>query len=71
MALDKTTLKQEIEALLTDMETRTSDSKSDYAQALADAIEKFVKTATINYISGLATPAGGGVVSGTFLGNLS
>ncbi|MCZ2393421.1 MAG: hypothetical protein LC105_06175 [Chitinophagales bacterium] len=70
MALDKTTLKSEIQSLLSDMENRNVDSKSEFAQALADAIEKYVKSATIVYVAGLATAPGGGAVTGTFEGSL-
>ena len=70
MALDKDTLKQGIKELVIDMATREENSFEEFADRLADAIDEYVKTATINYISGLVSPSGGGAVTGTFVGNL-
>ncbi len=70
MALDKATLKATIEAILTDMETRNEDAKAEFATRLADAIDEYVKGADIIYMTGLIAPPMGGVVTGTFEGNL-
>ena len=48
MALDKASLKNGIEALLADMETRTEDAKADFASGLADLIDVFVKSGTVS-----------------------
>lgn len=48
MALDKTTLKEAIEDLLTDMESRDEDAKSEFATRLSNAIDAFVKSGTVN-----------------------
>ena len=69
--LNKNTLKTTIKTLLTDMESRTTDAKDEFSTRLADAIDSYVKGATINYQSGLLTPPQGGAVTGTFLGNLT
>ena len=71
MALDKDGLKSGIIELLTDMETRTEDAKEDFATELSNLIDDYVKSATIEYTSGLIAPSGGGTVTGTFVGSLS
>lgn len=47
MALNKAALQSSILGILTDMETRTVDAKSEFAARLADAIDAFVKTGTV------------------------
>lgn len=69
MALNKTELKDDIVTLLTDMMTRETDSVEEYATRLADAIDKYVKSAKINYTTGLV--AGSNPVTGVFNGQLS
>lgn len=71
MALDKSSLKTSIEAILTDMETRNEDAKAEFATRLADAIDTYVKSATIVYTAGLIAPPMGGAVTGAFNGNLT
>lgn len=69
MALDKTGLKNDLNTLYTatldNGELTPNEAKELFLTRMADAIEKFVKTATVNYTSGL-TSASGGVVTGTF-----
>lgn len=69
MALNKDELKQNIKQILIDMMQRDTASYEEFAQRLADAIDTYVKQATINYTSGLTAP--NGAVTGTFNGNLS
>lgn len=69
MALNKAQLKTNIVALLTEMMTREETSIEEFATGLSDHIDAYVKTATIKYTSGLSS-ATGGVVTGTFNGNL-
>lgn len=69
MALNKAQLKIDIKDLLTDMLTREETSIDEFATRLSDKIDVYVKTATIKYNNGL-TSATGGVVTGTFNGNL-
>ena len=54
MALDKTTLQSDIETMLQDMEgvENRTDAIEKFAADLSDAIDKYVKTASI-----YATPA--------------
>lgn len=66
--MDKETLQTGILKLLTDMEQRETDSKTEFAQRLAALIEAFVKSATIHYESGLLAP--NGAVTGVFNGKL-
>lgn len=69
MALNKPALKEAIAALLTDMMEREEASIEEFATRLSDAVDAYVKTATINYISGLV--AGPYPVTGAFTGNLT
>lgn len=71
MALNKEQLKQGIKSILMDMITREEDSFEEFAERMADKIDEFVKTADINYSTGLIAPSGGGAVTGTFEGNLT
>jgi hypothetical protein len=69
MALNKSALKVSIVLIMEDMMQREDVSIDEFATRLSDTIDIYVKTATINYVSGLAS-ASGGVVTGTFQGNL-
>ena len=76
MSLDLTTL---ISDLTLAFETRVGDTFTDQSTAIGDtardianAIDRFVKTAQINYTTGLVAPGGsGGPVTGSFTGNLT
>lgn len=69
MALNKNGLKVNLRALYNDTLDNKGLSpegaKEAFINGLANAIETFIKTATVNYITGL-TSASGGVVTGTF-----
>jgi len=69
MALNKTALKTEIIGIMADMLQRENTSIEEFATRLSDAIDDYVKEADIIYTTGL-TSATGGVVTGTFEGNL-
>lgn len=69
MALNKATLKTKIVGIMNDMLTRENTSVDEFATRLSNAIDDYVKEATINYTSGLTAP--NGAVTGTFNGNLS
>ena len=60
MALDKATL---ITDIVNALEAGASGDKTAVAQALADAIDKYVKTGTVNVTT--ACGAGAGTGSGT------
>ncbi|MBC7399852.1 MAG: hypothetical protein H7289_07880 [Mucilaginibacter sp.] len=68
MALDKAGLKSDLDTLYTatvdNADLSPAQAKELFLTRMADAIEKFVKTATVNYTGGL-TSANGGVVTGT------
>lgn len=66
MALDKGTLKNDIKQLLTDMESKETDAKEEFAARLADMIDTYVKGIEINYTTGLVSPLNGGAVTGVF-----
>lgn len=76
MALVQTRLKAAIKAALDADSPINQDNAADnthlvskreaFASALATAIIDEIKQATIIYSTGLSTPPGGGVVSGTF-----
>lgn len=68
MALNKNDLKEDIIEIMTDMRTREVNSDEEYAERLANAIDSYVKNATIVYTAGLTAP--NGPVTGTFEGNL-
>lgn len=68
MALNKEDLKNNIIQIMKDMRTRTENSDEEYATRLSDAIDSYVKAATIVYTTGLTAP--NGPVTGTFEGNL-
>lgn len=60
MPLDKNTLKTEIKAILSDMENKETDSKDEFAQRLSEAIDAFVKSATVTIASGIPVTTSGG-----------
>jgi hypothetical protein len=68
MALNKADLKTKIEAIMTDMMEREDTSIDEFATRLSNAIDAYVKEATVVYSSGLIAP--NGAVTGTFNGNL-
>ncbi len=72
MALNKATIKQEVEAAFTQvMNDQSSDrtgTLSRVADSLADAIVNAIKSAEIVYDAGLTSPTG--PVTGTFEGEL-
>ena len=69
MALNKVILKNNIIAIMQDMMSREETSIEEFAERLASTIDVYVKDAEIVYKTGL-TSATGGVVTGTFEGNL-
>ena len=69
MALQKSELKTKIVDIMQEMMTREENSIEDFAERLATAIDVYVKEAEIIYTSGL-TSATGGILTGTFVGNL-
>ncbi len=68
MALNKQNLKNNIVQLMSDMMTREEISIEEFAARLSNAIDVYIKEATIVYSSGLSAP--NGVVTGMFNGNL-
>lgn len=68
MALNKADLKTKIAAIMTDMMERENTSIDEFAIRLSNAIDAYVKEATVVYTSGLIAP--NGPVTGTFNGNL-
>jgi hypothetical protein len=68
MALNKADLKTKIAAVMTDMMEREDTSIDEFATRLSNAIDAYVKEATVVYSSGLIAP--NGAVTGTFNGNL-
>lgn len=70
MPLNKNTLKAGIKAIMTDMLSREENSIDEFAERLSTEIDNYIKSATIVYTAGLATPPGGGAVSGTFQGEI-
>lgn len=72
MALDKIQLVADLKTILdatNDPAKAIADAEGDFINKLADAIERYVKGATIVYNNGLAVP-NVGVVVGTFNGKL-
>lgn len=72
MALDKTSLKVGIKALMVEMEARDTDSKEDFADGLASLIEQFVKSGTVIVEPGISvtTSAGAGTTTSTGTGSI-
>lgn len=66
MALNKTQLKNRLVTIFSNPQTQSNVNA--VAQQMADAIDEYVKTATIKYTSGLSAP--NGAVTGQFNGNL-
>lgn len=66
MSLNKVALKENIKNLLEDMITREENSIDEFAQRLADSVDQFIRSATIEYQGGLTAP--NGAVTGTFNG---
>ena len=71
--LVKATLAAQIKAVL-DAESDAPNidpaaARQRTADGIADAIDAYIKTATINYLSGLVSPSG--PVTGAFVGTLS
>lgn len=69
MALNKGQLKIDFKKLLVDMRTRKENSDDEFAERFANLMDAYIKTADINYASGLTSPQG--PVGGSFQGNLS
>lgn len=72
MALNKITLQQDIKQAFKDMKQADTDEEQGlnmFCDKLASALDKYVRSAQINYITGLVAPQG--PVTGTFNGNLS
>ncbi|AUS04480.1 hypothetical protein [Pseudotamlana carrageenivorans] len=69
MALNKTQLQADIKNLLTEMMQRENTSIDEFAERLSNSIDDYVKSASIQYNSGLVAP--NGAVTGTFNGNLN
>ncbi|WP_343671823.1 hypothetical protein [Chitinophaga sp.] len=73
MSLNKGTLQAAIKDAFKKMKSTNGDEEQTLdtlSGKLAEAIDTYVKTATIVYVTGLVAPPNGGVVSGTFNGNL-
>lgn len=68
MALNKEDLKTKIAEIMTDMMEREDTSIDEFATRLSNAIDVYVKEATVVYTVGLIAP--NGAVTGTFNGNL-
>jgi hypothetical protein len=68
MGLNKTDLKNDIASIMTDMMERENTSIDEFATRLSDAIDSYVKQASVVYTSGLMAPNGN--VVGNFNGRL-
>jgi hypothetical protein len=68
MALQKTHLKNDIVSIMSDMMQRENTSIDEFATRLSDAIDSYVKQASVVYTSGLVAPNGN--VVGNFNGRL-
>ncbi|WP_234111467.1 hypothetical protein [Chryseobacterium sp. R2A-55] len=68
LASEKAAAKTAVKQILEDMLTREETSTEEFANRLIDAMEVWLKKATIKYTSGLMAP--NGAVTGTFTGNL-
>jgi hypothetical protein len=69
MALDLTGLQTNLKAAF-DSTLVEGTTETDFVNAIASAIDTYVRTANIVYSGGLAAPGGGGPVTGTFIGDL-
>ena len=65
---EKQTAKNQVKQILEDMLEREETSTEEFANRLIDAMEEWLKKATIIYTSGLIAP--NGAVTGTFNGKL-
>lgn len=73
MSLNKSTLQSAIKSAFKNMKDTDGDEEQTLdalAGKLAEAVDTYVKSATIMYTGGLTTATGGGPVSGTFQGSL-
>lgn len=69
MALDKATLKNEIKSLMQDMLQKEQSSIDEFATRLSDAVDTYVKTATVSTtVTGTCST---GPITGTGTGTLS
>lgn len=68
LSSDKQAAKNQVKAILDDMLKREETSTEEFANRLIEAMEEWLKKATIIYTSGLTAP--NGVVTGTFNGKL-
>ena len=68
LSSDKQAAKNQVKAILDDMLKREETSTEEFANRLIEAMEEWLKKATIIYTSGLIAP--NGVVTGTFNGKL-
>ena len=65
---EKQAAKNEVKKILEDMITREETSTEEFANRLIEAMEEWLKKATIIYTSGLIAP--NGAVTGSFNGKL-
>lgn len=63
--LVKPTLQKQILDLLTDMRTRTEICDAEFASALADIIDAYIKSATITIAAGVPVSTTGGPAAQT------
>lgn len=68
LAASKQAAKTQVKQILEDMLTREVNSTEEFANRLIDALEDWIKQATIKYNNGLTAP--NGPVGGTFNGQL-
>ncbi len=68
LSSDKQAAKNQVKAILDDMLMREETSTEEFANRLIEAMEEWLKKATIIYTSGLIAPNGN--VTGTFNGKL-
>ena len=68
LSSDKQAAKNQVKAILDDMLKREETSTEEFANRLIEAMEEWLKKATIIYTSGLIDP--NGAVTGTFNGKL-
>ena len=68
LSSDKQAAKNQVKAILDDMLKREETSTEEFANRLIEAMEEWLKKATIIYTSGLFAPNGN--VTGTFNGKL-
>lgn len=73
MALNKSSLQSAIKSAYKNMKDSDGDEEATLdtlSGKLAEAIDTYVKAATIVYSTGLIAPPGGGPVTGAFTGQL-